>query len=78
MKMKLPSSEGGFITIKSDQKAALKCYESSLKNRRTYTITVQAGKPKWIAEAEVVNERRPGPFREVQERDIKGRNLCMH
>ena len=40
MKMKLTSSKGGVITIKSDQKTVRKCYESSLKNRRTYTITV--------------------------------------
>jgi len=41
MKIKLPSLEGGVITIKSDQKMARKCYESSLKNRRgTYTTTV--------------------------------------
>ena len=46
MKMKLPSLEGGLITIKFDQKMARKCYESCLKNRRgTYAITVQAGKP---------------------------------
>jgi len=42
MKMKLPSSEGGIIMIKANQKMARKCYESSLKKRRgTYTITVQ-------------------------------------
>jgi len=34
MKMKLPSLEGGVITIKSDQKAAKKCYENNLKTRR--------------------------------------------
>jgi len=34
MKMKLPSLEGKVVTIKSDQKAARKCYERSLKNRR--------------------------------------------
>jgi len=31
IKMKLPSSKGGVITIKSDQKRTQKCYESSLK-----------------------------------------------
>jgi len=41
MKMKLPSSERGVITIKVDQKTERKCYESSLKNRRgTYAITI--------------------------------------
>ena len=33
MKMKLPSLEGTVITIKSDQKATKKCYESSLKTK---------------------------------------------
>ena len=66
MKIKLPSLEGGLITIKFDQKMARKCYESSLKNRRgTYTITVRAREPKWIAEVEVASERRPGPAEEV-------------
>jgi len=44
MKMKLPSFDGGVITIKYDQKTARKCYESSLKSKRgTYSITVQVG-----------------------------------
>ena len=46
MVMKLPSSEGGIITIGFDQKTARKCYESSLKSKRgTYSIIVQAGEP---------------------------------
>jgi len=57
MRMKLHSSKGGVITIKSDQKTR----ESAtrvLKNRKgTYTITVQAREPEWIAEAKVANER---------------------
>jgi len=36
MKMTLPSLEGRMITIRSNQKDARKCYESSLKNRRSY------------------------------------------
>jgi len=40
MRMRVPSEEGGVITIKDNQKAARKCYESSLKNgRKTYAIT---------------------------------------
>jgi len=35
MKVKLPSMEGVVITIKSDQKEAKKCYENSLKNKRS-------------------------------------------
>jgi len=70
MKMKLPSSEGGVITIKSNQKTVRKCYESSLKNRRgTYAITVHAEEPEWIVGAEVVKMRRLVPAREVQKRE---------
>jgi len=78
MKMKLPSPEGGVITIKSNQKTTRKSYESSLKNRRrTYVITVQAEEPGWIAEAEVINERWSGPTGEVQEREIKGKKFKL-
>ena len=35
MKMRLPSLEGTVITIKSDQKEAKKCYENSLKTKRS-------------------------------------------
>jgi len=35
MKVKLPSKEGVAITIRSDQKEAKKCYENSLKNKRS-------------------------------------------
>ena len=41
MKVKLPSMEGVVITIKSDQKEAKKCYENSLKNKRSVSyVTV--------------------------------------
>jgi len=78
MKMKLPSTEGGVITIKVDQKTARKCYESSLKNRGgTYTIAIQAGDAEWIAEADVLNKRRLELAGEVQERDIKGKKFKL-
>jgi len=35
MKVKLPSMEGLIITIRSDQKEVKKCYENSLKNKRS-------------------------------------------
>ena len=35
MKVKLPSMEGVVITIRSDQKEAKKCYQNSLKNKRS-------------------------------------------
>jgi len=35
MKVKLPSMEGVLITIRFDQKEAKKCYENSLKNKRS-------------------------------------------
>jgi len=44
MKMKLPSLEGKVITIKSNQKAVRKCYESILKNRRSLNFVVIAHK----------------------------------
>ena len=43
MKMKLPSLDGGVIVIKSDQKAARKCYENSLKSRRGDTLFIGQG-----------------------------------
>ncbi|XP_068477159.1 uncharacterized protein [Phaseolus vulgaris] len=35
MKVKLPSMEGVIVTIRSDQEEAKRCYENSLKNRRS-------------------------------------------
>jgi len=47
-----------------------------LKNRRgSYTITAQAGEPRWIAKAYISDERRLGPAGEVQEREIKGKKF---
>ena len=44
MKMKLSSLEGRVITIRSNQKDAWKCYESSLKNMRSYyAATISQG-----------------------------------
>jgi len=43
MKMKLPSLEGTIITSKSDQKAAKKFYENSLKTKRgvcTFSVLI--------------------------------------
>jgi len=57
---------------------ARKCYEYSLKNRRrTYTVTIQAGEPGWIAEVDISDERRFGPTGEVQEREIKGKKFKL-
>jgi len=42
MKMKFPSSEGGVIVIKADQKMTRKYYESSLKNHRgAYAVSIR-------------------------------------
>ena len=63
----------------SSTKTTRKCYESSLKNRRgTYVITIQAGELGWIAEADVINEKRPGPTGEVQEREINGKKFKLN
>ena len=45
MKVKLPSMEGVVITIKSDQKEAKKCYENSLKNRRSVSYITTTPPP---------------------------------
>jgi len=78
MKMKLPSLEGGVIIIKFDQKAARKCYDNSLKNRRgVCTVTIQPQMPEVITGDEVTNERRPGPVGEVHEKVIQGKKFKL-
>jgi len=78
MKMKFPSLEGGVIAIKSDQKAARKCYENDPKNRRgVCTVTTQAQGPDVTTRAEITNERRPEPAGEVREREIKGKKFKL-
>jgi len=79
MKMKLPLLDGDVIIIKSDQKAARKCYESSLKNRRrTYSATaIQGGRTVEVLETEIVDRRRPGPAGDVQEKEIGGKMFKM-
>jgi len=58
MKVKLPSMEGVVITIRSDQKEAKKCYENSLKNKRSVsyiTTTPPPGVEPRPAEGQVVD-----------------------
>ena len=45
MKVKLPSMEGVVITIRSDQKEAKKCYENSLKNKRSVSYITTTPPP---------------------------------
>jgi len=45
MKVKLPSMEGVLITIRSDQKEAKKCYENSLKNKRSLSYITTTPPP---------------------------------
>ena len=45
MKVKLPSMEGVVITIKSDQKEAKRCYENSLKNKRSVSYVTTTPPP---------------------------------
>ena len=67
MKMRLPSEEGKVITIRSNQKAARKCYESSLENRRSLNSTpfVHEGKVAEVLETVVGKRQRPTPAGEV-------------
>ena len=55
MKVKLPSMEGVVITIRSDQKEAKKCYENSLKNKRSVCHVTTTPPPG--VEPEQVNRR---------------------
>jgi len=49
-----------------------------LKNRRgTYVITIQPAELGWITEADIIDERRPGPAEEVQERGINRKKLKL-
>jgi len=68
MKVKLPIMEGLVITICSDQKEAKKCYENSLKNKRSIchvTITPPHG-----VEPEPIRQRRR-KFNEEKRQAIK-------
>ena len=69
--MKLPSLSGGVITIKSDQKAAKKCYENNRKAKRG--VRVVAAQPQVVEEADRVEaamDKQPEPAGEVEEREI--------
>ena len=76
--MKLPSLERGVIVIKSDQKAARKCYENNLKNKRGICVVVnQPQEPKGITRVEIASERRLEPTYEVQEKEIAGKKFKL-
>jgi len=62
MKMKLPSLEGKVITIRSNEKDARKCYDSTLKNRKSYISAriSQVGKVVEVLEAELGHRKRSG------------------
>jgi len=75
MKMKLPSLKGKVITIRSNQKDARKCYESSLKNRRSYNSAAISHERKVVEvlEAELGHRQPSGPAGDVREREIEGK-----
>jgi len=78
MKIKLPSLEGGVVTIKFDQKVAKKCYENSLKAKRgVCAITAQPQEAEGVTRAEITRERQPKPAGEVQEREIGGKKFKL-
>ena len=78
MKMKLPSLEGGVIVIRSDQKAARKCYENSLKNKRGICVMAeQTQESEGITRAEIANKRQPEPAGEVQQKEIVGKKFKL-
>jgi len=66
MKLKLPSTEGVVITIRSDQKEARRCYENSLKHQRSVchvTSTPPPGVGEKRSEATVLGGDRRSPER---------------
>ena len=56
MKVKLPSMEGVVITIKSDQKETKKCYENSLKNKRSVSYVTTTPPPGVKPRSKVIEE----------------------
>jgi len=60
MKVKLPSMEGVVITIKSDQKEAKKCYENSLKNKRSVSYVTTTPPPGVKPRPTVIEETAGG------------------
>jgi len=78
MKMKLPSLEGGVITIKSDQKETKKCYENILKAKKgVCAIAVKHQEAGGVTRAEITREKRPELAGEVQERVIGGKKFKL-
>jgi len=69
MKVKLPSVEGVVIAIRSDQKEARKCYENSLRNKRSVCHVTTTPPPGVEPEQE---NRRVGntAFEVATERDV--------
>ena len=67
------------IFIKSNQKAARKCYESSLKNkRRMYSATVvQGGGVVEVLKTGITSRQQLGPAGDVLEREIGGKVFKM-
>jgi len=66
MKLKLPSTEGVVITIRSDQKEARRCYENSLKQQRSVchvTSTPPPGVGEKRSEVAVLGRDRRSPER---------------
>jgi len=66
------------ITIKSDQKAAKKCYENSLKTKRgVCTVTSQPPGAEGVTRVEITREYWPEPAEEVLERESGGRKFKL-
>jgi len=83
MKMKLPDLGGKVITIKSDQKENMRCYENSLKTKRgVFMVTTRAPSEEGDARVEmacvgIARERRLEPAGDVLEREIGGKTFKL-
>jgi len=74
MGMKLPSLEGGVITIKFDQREAKKCYENNLRMKiGVFSVTTRPLREDGLTREEIVRENRPEPARGVVEKEIAGK-----
>ena len=78
MKMKMSSLEGAVITIKSNQKAAKKCYENSLKTKRgvcSVTSQPKRGLPSWYVPGKATQACRGGAGEVDRGQEVQARQV---
>ena len=69
---------GAVITIKSDQKKTMRCYENSLKTKRgVFSVTTRQPREDRVTHEEIARENRPEPTGGVVEREIDGKTFKL-